>query len=442
MQNLSTRKLFVKYAIPQMVGLLFNSVYFIVDGVFIGNRLGRDALAAAAVSVPLIEIFIALSLAIASGAGVLVASFLARGENHRAVQVFNQATLFTLALSLLIALLGNLLLDPLARMLGSVDSIHQEARTYLWFIITSAPFSFLSFLLGGMARNDGRPRLAMIAMAVGAVSNIILDYLFMYPLNLGIMGAALATALGPVFSVVILLQHFIRKKGSLMFEKTRLRIKTLGQIARLGFPAFIMEFSIGIITLVYNLAIVLKGYGEIGLAAYLVIGYLMLMILTVFLGLAEGLQPVFSAFSSLGMQDKIHSLRQFSLKVFLVLGGLSLAFVLFMSEGFFTLFSPNDPELVAFSVARSLPYFIGFTFSGINILYIVYWQSLHQVGKALWVSLARSLLLPPLLVVALPLFFGREGIWFALSVAEMLTAGLVVALYCQNEKRTPELAHV
>ena len=208
-----THTLFFRYAVPQMVGLLFNSIYTIVDGVFIGNRLGRDAMAAAAVSVPLIEILISLALAVASGAAVMIAARLGQGKIIAAQKIFNTAIWMIASTGLLIALAGNLLLRPLAELLGATPDILDEAATYLWYIVTFAPFQLFSFLLGSMVRNDGRPKLAMTAMILGAVSNIVLDYVFMYPLNMGIAGAALATAVGPVFSVLILLPQIKRKKG-------------------------------------------------------------------------------------------------------------------------------------------------------------------------------------------------------------------------------------
>jgi hypothetical protein len=172
--------LFAKYAVPQMIGLLFNSVYMIVDGVFIGNRLGRDAMAAAAVSVPLVEILIALSMAVATGAGVLISSHLGQGEKEKARHIFSLAALCTAVMGLLISVLGNIFIHPLAELLGSTPVIHDEAISYMWYIITFSPFLLFSFLLSGLVRNDNRPKLAMFALMFGSVSNIVLDYVFMY----------------------------------------------------------------------------------------------------------------------------------------------------------------------------------------------------------------------------------------------------------------------
>ena len=415
-----THVLFARFAIPQMIGLLFNSVYTIVDGVFIGHRLGTDAMAAAAVSVPLIEALIALSMAVASGAGVLTSGHAARGEGDRAVRVFNTAVLCALGMGALFMIFGNLFLDPLAELLGSTPQIHAQAVTYMRCIVTFSPFLLLSFLLSGMARNDGRPRLAMLALAIGSVSNIVLDYVFMYPLNLGIGGAALATALGPIFSVAILLPHFLTRRGGLFFARRRLRLGDVRQIYVLGFPSFIMEFTIGIITFIYNFAIVRHGY--------LVIGYLMLIILTLFLGMAEGLQPVFSHLFATGEEARSRALRVFSSRVFLAAGILCYLLILCFSRYFFALFNPEDGALIAFAQSRSIPYFCGFFLAGYNILMISYWQSTFRTTKALAVSLLRSVLWPPVLAAVLPLLFGREALWLCHSASEALTAAAAFLL--------------
>lgn len=430
----SSRTLFSRYAIPQMVGLLFNSVYTIVDGVFIGNRLGQEAMAAAAVAVPLLEVLISLALAVASGAGVLIAAQLGVGTPVKARRIFNTAVWMLGGTGLVIAITGNLLLRPLAELLGSTPDILAPAMTYLRYIVSFAPFQLFSFLLGGMVRNDGRPRLAMTAMILGAITNVFLDYVFMYPLNMGIGGAALATALGPLISVLILLPHFLRQHGHLYFMRCRPIGCDIKNILFNGFPSFIMEFSIGMVTLIYNIAITHYGYGEIGLAAYLVIGYLMLIILTIFLGLAEGLQPVFSYFAGVGAVHRNKALRKLSVKIFLGTGLLCYVMIVLFSAQFFSVFCPGDIELIAFAQKKSLAYFSGFFLAGYNILMISFWQSTGQTQHALSVSLSRSIVWTPLLTVVLPLAFGRESIWICQSAGEVLTAGLVLFFLLRAHK--------
>lgn len=392
-------------------------------------------MAAAAVSVPFIEILIALSMAAASGAGIMISSQLGRKENEKAVQTFNTAILCSAGIGISVIAMGNIFLHPLAEVLGSTPQIHDKAISYLWYIVTFSPFLMFSFLLGGLARNDGCPKLAMFALAFGSVSNMVLDYVFMYPLNMGISGAALATATGPVFSVAILLPHFLMKKGNLYFTKLKIRPHNIQHIFMLGFPSFIMEFTIGIITFVYNFAIVKYGYGEIGLAAYLVIGYLMLIILTIFLGMAEGLQPVFSYFAGTGESHRNRDMRRFAAKIFLSIGVLCYLFILFFSSYFFSIFNPEDTELIAFMTSKSIPYFCGFFLAGYNILMISYWQSTQSTKKALLISLSRSLIFPPILIFVLPVIWGSEAIWLCHSMGEGLTACAALTLLFRNKNK-------
>ena len=424
----STKTLFIRYAIPQMIGLLFNSVYIIVDGIFIGNRLGTDAMAAAAASVPLVEFLIALSIAVSAGAGVLISGHIGRGEKEDALNVFNTIVRFALVIGLLVAVLGNLFIHPLTEMLGATPQIHMEAVRYMRFIVSLSPLLIFSFLFSGLARNDGQPNLAMAALVLGSISNIALDYIFMYPLNMGVSGAALATALGPIFSVLILFPHFVLKRGNLFFSKMPVYPSVIKRVCTLGIPSFVMEFTIGIITFVYNTAIVRCGYGETGLAAYLIIGYLMLIILTIFLGMAEGLQPVFSYFSGTGETVRSDQLCRFSVRIFLSAGIVCYLLVILFSRQFFQIFNPEDTALIDFAREKSLYYFCGFSLAGYNILMIAFWQSTGKTGRALVVSLSRSMIFPPILTAFLPAIFGREMIWFCHSAAEGLTSVVVLCL--------------
>lgn len=431
----TSRELFRHYALPQMLGLLFNSVYVIVDGIFIGNVLGRDSMAAAGVAVPLVEILIAISMAVGSGAGVMISGQLARGKDRQARSVFNAALICTAALSVLIALLGNVFLHSIADLFGATPRIHAEAVTYMRYIVSLSPFMLFSYLLNSLTRNDGAPKLAMFAMSFGSVSNIFLDYLFMCPMNMGIGGAALATALGPIFSVMIMLPHFLKKKGNLYFTSEHFSPKLVLRVLEFGFPSFIMEFTIGIVTFIYNKAIVRYGFGEIGLAAYLVIGYLILIVLTLFLGMAEGLQPVFSYLYGAGENDRCESMRRYAVRTALITGAVIYVVIIFFSKYFYMIFNPGDTDLVRFASQKSIRYFWGFFAAGINIIMISFWQSVQKTGFSLLTALSRSVIWQPLFILLLPHIFGNEAVWFCHSVSECATLLLVTVLLKKCGKR-------
>lgn len=426
--NQTNRTLFRKYAVPQMIGMLFNSIYVIVDGVFIGRRLGTEAMAAAAVGVPMVEVLIAISMAVSAGAGVLIMKELVTGREEKARYLFQDALLTGILFGAVFLVLSFFFLDEIADLLGATPEVHDMAVTYLSYILHFSVFLILSYLLGGLARNDGAPVLAMCALTAGSLLNIFLDWLFMFPMNMGIAGAALATAVGPCVSCALLMPHFLRRKGKLYFVRHRPHLNVIPQILRLGFPSFIMEFSIGIVTFFYNLAIRAYGFGETGLAAYLVIGYLVLMILTVFLGFSEGLQPVFSAFAGRSDMPRIRSMRSYAAGIYLVTGTACVLLTVIAGRPFLGFFNPDDPGLTDFACQRSLLYFFGFPLAGYNILAVSSSQAVGNTKDSLIIALLRSLILPPVLLLVLPHIFSYEAVWACHSLAEILTAGCAYRL--------------
>lgn len=195
-----------------------------------------------------------------------------------------------------LSILGFVFVNQIALMLGASAVVLQDTVTYLKYFFLGLPFLMFSFTLSTFVRNDHAPKRAMWALVVGAVSNIILDYVFMYPINLGMAGAALATALGPVFGGIILLPHFLKKQGELVFKKISVTKSFISEHIYNGMPAFVTNFSIGMTALFYNLAIVRFGCGDLGLSAYLIVGYIALIALRCFMGAAQGIQPVLSVY--------------------------------------------------------------------------------------------------------------------------------------------------
>ena len=192
---------------------------------------------------------------------------------------------------------------------------------------------------------------------------------------------------------------------------------------------------LGIITFVYNIAIVKHRYGEIGLAAYLLIGYLMLIILTLFLGMAEGLQPVFSYFTGSGEIARSNDMRRFATKVFLIVGIVCYLLIVPFSKYFFSIFNPRDTELIAFTAEKSIWYFCAFFLAGYNILMISFWQSTQKTKSALAFSLSRSIVWPTILTILLPLIFGNEVIWLCHSLSEAITACTAFVLLAQQKRK-------
>lgn len=420
--------IFFKYIIPQMLGLIFNSVYFIVDGIFIGNKLGSNVLASVGITVPVVEISIAISMLIAVGSSIIISIYKGQKKDKEARQVFNIIMKFTIIFSVILMIVLNIFLKELSVLLGADSNNIKDVMIYLRYYITFSPFLIFSFLLSTFARNDNKPTLAMISLTVGALSNVVLDYILMYPLNMGLAGAALATGLGPVFSVIILMPHFLKKKGSLYFEKTKFNFNILKKSLVEGIPAFIAEFSIGFVTLIYNKAIIKQGLGDDGLAIYLVIGYAALIFLTSFLGVGQGIQPVVSYLEGSNNGKKIKSLFKSTFIFNILLSIFLYTIMYFFGYIFYGLFIKNNPALLMNAVEISRIYFINIIFASINILSISFLQSISKTKSAMLISLCRSVVLILIFINLLPNILGINGMWLAMTFTELVTTILSLVL--------------
>ncbi|CAM3639491.1 MATE family efflux transporter [Erysipelothrix urinaevulpis] len=436
----SDLKLLVRFAIPQMIGLIFNSIYFIIDGMFIGWRLGPDALAAAGVAIPVVEIMIALSMMISVGAGVVISNLYGQKKYSEANQMFNKSNAITLLVSLIIVITGNVFVRDLAQILGATDLIMNDTLIYLRYFITASPFLVFSFTLSTYVRNDGNPKLAMWALIVGSISNIFLDWLFMYPLNWGMSGAALATAIGPVFSVLLLLPHFLMKKGRSHFKWTKFSIQDMITICRNGMAAFITNFSIGLVTFLYNITIVKNHLGETALSSYVIIGYIALIAITAFLGSSQGLQPSMSYFAGEKNYKRIRSLSTLIVMYNLIVALVLTTLLSWKGDFFISLFT-NDRMLINETLIISRIYFLNLPFAAINIVLATLFQALNQQRISTVLSLLRSTIPLYLLLYILPLLFGASSIWTAIIGAEALTALVSIALWIKfsNNLETKEL---
>lgn len=430
-QAMKTWKLFLRYVVPQMLGLMVNSVYFIVDGVFIGRILGPGALASAGVAVPVVEFCIALSMMISVGAGVGISAALGRGDGARARQTFNLAAAFTLCFSLVMAALGVIFVRPLAGALGAGEELLGDTAAYLRLFLAFSPFFMFSYALSCWARNDGAPALAMWALVVGSLANIALDWVFMVPFGMGISGAALATGLGSVFSVAILLPRFLRRKGKLYFARFSFTLKGLRGILAAGVPAFASEFTLGFTTLLYNLAIVRAGLGEHGLASYMVIGYAALICLTAFLGVGQGIQPPVSYFAGQGRVARIQSLFGAAMAFGLVLSGIFYLGLYFGGGAFYGIFITNAKQVQA-TLVLGRQYFLMLPFAAGAILILSFFQAMGKPVPSLAVSLCRSTLPPLVALWVLPAVFGQVGLWLAAACSEATAFAVGLLLWRKN----------
>ena len=261
------RQLFFHYLIPAICGTMVTSIYVLADTIFIGKRLGATALAALNISLPIYNIFFGLGLLSGVGGSVLMSICRGKSQKEEGNTYFTTALLLNFALLLISMTVCVLFMEDIAWLLGGTEETMPYIMDYLPYIIWGMGTYFFSSFLQTFIRNDGAPKLAMNGVIAGGVTNIVLDYIFLYPMNMGMKGAALATVLGSSLTVVILCTHFFTKKNQLKFTLKGFHPSFLQKIIANGFTSFVIEAASGFTIFIFNLQLI-RYLGNTGVSVY------------------------------------------------------------------------------------------------------------------------------------------------------------------------------
>ena len=443
MEKKKNLKNMLRYVIPSVTALMVNSVYIIVDGFFVMKGVGEKALAAVTLSVPFLEALIAVSMLLSVGAGIFISYYLGKGNKKTANTVLNTSVLSLLAVSVMISIFGIIFIKNMAHILGADENMTELVCNYLKYLLYFSPALIFSYALATFLRNDNKPALGMAAMIFGGLANGVLDYVFIFIFDMGIEGAGLATGLGPVFSIIIMLPHFIFKKGDLYFDIYAFSFKYCRKIFAAGIPAFITEYSLGIVTYLHNFVII-KVLGDQGVAAYGIIGYIALIILTFYLGISQGIQPLISSAYGAKKEKELKFYTKVSFISAGIIGVISTIAIISAAHPLVEIFSGNNTGLTDLTVYGLRIYSVNFILAGINILAVSVFQSIQKVKTASVIAIVRSTLFVYAALMILPRFFGSSGIWLAMPAAE-IGAFIVIAgiyFYTSGKERKSIKEHV
>lgn len=420
-QNYGITKKFAFYVSLNVLGMLGMSFYILADTFFIAWGIGGNGLAALNLGLPVFSLISGIGLMIGIGGAARFSMLRGSGEAAEANRVFSATLTLSLLFSVVLLLVGLFGSDILAKWLGADHELMPLSVSYIKTILLFTPAFLFNNLLLAFIRNDGNPRLVMAAMLTGSAANIILDYLFIFPFQMGMFGAALATGLSPVIGILVMSIHFFKKQNNFHFSSIVLSTNLISKIFALGIPSFITEFSSGIIILLFNLTI-LRLAGNVGVAAYAVIANIALIAVAMFTGVGQGIQPLVSYGHGAGEHAKTHFVLKLALLLVFVVGFLAY-FVLIYSRvavvGWFN--RENDAELLAIAQHGTWIYFLSLFFMGSNVVGGIWLASVEQAWPSFAVSFLRGFgMIIPLLLI-LPFFFGLNGVWLVIPCAEFAT---------------------
>lgn len=423
-------KEFFKYALPSALAMFVSSLYTIVDGIFVGQGVGDSALAAVNIVMPFTIMLFGIATMFAVGGGDLVSKNIGRNNKDKAIKIFRQVFKFLLILSLGISLISIVFSKEIVKILGATDNLVPLASIYLKYYSLFCIPNLIGIALNSFVRNDGRPKLAMISTLLGAVTNIVLDYIFIFPLELGIKGAAIATGLGQIVTIAILIPHFISNKGILKFGNVRLEKKIIKEFINIGFPSFFAEVSFSIIIFFMNLALVNYG-GESSLSSFAIINYITTNIYMVLLGLSFGVQPLLSYNYGAKKSEKMLEFYSITMKTAFIINIVFIGVCFVFGRTIISIFT-SDPVISNIAYIGLNLVNIAFIMVGFNLTSTVYYQAISIPRISNIFCICRSILLLPISLFILSKLLGINGIWISLFVSELLT--FIILRYSINIK--------
>lgn len=437
-------KSFARYASLSILGMLGMSCYILADTFFISQALGPQGLTALNLAIPIYSFVHGTGLMLGMGGSIKYAIAAGRGDRAAANRVFTRVLVLAGLFAAAFFTSGLFFSGPLSRLLGADEAVFGMTDIYLKVILLFSPAFMLNNVLICFVRNDGAPRLSMMAMLGGSLSNILLDYMFMFPLGMGMFGAVLATGLAPVISLSILSPFLIKGKNSFQPIRASLSIRPVIGILSSGLPSLITELSAGIVMIAFN-AIILRLRGNTGVAAYSIIANLSLVVMSMFTGIAQGVQPLLSRCHGRGETARVRNLLRLSLLAMAALSILIYTAALLLAGPIASVFnSQADTRLQSIAMRGLRLYFSACLFAGFNIILSVYFTSIERPRPAHIISLLRGfgLILP--LAFLMAALFDMDGVWLAFPVTEaavsLVSAGLLRRENPKNETSVRQLS--
>ncbi|MGL2866569.1 HP1184 family multidrug efflux MATE transporter [Helicobacter pylori] len=417
----SIRKLFFYYFIPLAFSMISLSTYSMIDGMFVGKKLGKEAIAAVNIAWPIFPGLIAYELLFGFGAASIVGYFLGQNKTHRARLVFSSVFYFV-AISVFILSMALLpFSETIARLLGSNDALLSMSKRYIEIILMGAVFMVLHPLADVFVVNDKRPILAMVAMLIGSLANIFFNYLFIFVLEVGVQGSAIATVIGHAIGVLVLMQHFLRKKGQLYFIK-RFSLSSVISSAKSGVPQSTAEFSASVMILLFNTAI-MHTAGERFVSMYGIVMYNAIIFFTTLFAISQGIQPIASFSYGARNLERVKEVFVFGLKVAFCIGIVFYGTYYFLDEFLIKLYlQPSEQDALFMQETKRAMniYYIGYVFLGMTLLCTVFFQSIQRAKSSFIITISHTLGFIVILLPILSHFYGINGVWVTYPIAQFL----------------------
>ncbi|MCI5891846.1 MAG: MATE family efflux transporter [Clostridiales bacterium] len=434
MNNQSCLKEFARYSSLSVLGMLGVSCYILADTFFISKGLGTNGLASLNLAIPVYNFIHGCGLMLGMGGATKFSIFKSQRDFKNMNIVFSNTVYLSAIFAFVFVMIGLFFSKTLTALLGADIEIFTMTNTYLKWLLIFAPAFILNNVLLCFVRNEGNPRLSMLAMIIGSMSNILLDYIFIFSLNMGIFGAVFATGLSPVISIAVMLPYSCNKKSDINLVKTKMYSDIVKSNFAIGFPSFVAQLSTGIVIITFN-TVILKLRGNTGVAAYGVVANIALVVEAIYTGISQGTQPLISSYYGINNTKNIRNVLRYAMITMLVISCVIYLSMFIFAEQITEIFnSESNPQLQYMATVGIKLYFTSTVFTGFNVIIVIFFTSIEKVIPAHIISLLRGLILIVPMTILLSVLWGMTGVWLTYPVTELLVAVIGMVLYRRYRK--------
>ena len=434
-------KLLLQYSVPAIIGMVVNALYNIVDRMFIGNipDIGSLAITGVGITMPIMTIVLAFGMLIGIGTTANISLNLGKGNRTTAEKLLGNAFTLSIIVGLAIAITGTIFANPILNLFGASENTLFYAKEYIGIILLGCTFNILSFALNSTVRADGNPKMSSITMVIGCGANIILDYLFIFVLNLGIKGAALATIISQAITFFIILYYYTAGNSNLKLkiENFKLKKHLVTMTFAIGIAPFATQIANSLVQVIANNA--LKTYGsDLAIGAMTVISSLNIIFMMPIFGINQGCQPIIGFNYGAKKYERAKEAFKYATIAACVICIIGFISIQCFPTQIISLFN-NDPELTTLAIKGIRIYLLMMPVVGINIVATSYYQSIGKAKISMFVSLLRQVILLIPFTIILPKFIGLDGVWAAGACADSLSVIITLILLKKEFKQLDKM---
>ncbi|MBD9226582.1 MAG: MATE family efflux transporter [Clostridiales bacterium] len=436
----SLLKQFFHFSAATVASLMVFSLYSIVDGLFVARGVGEYAMTAVNLSVPFVNLLFSIAVIFAVGTSTIIAYLLGQKNAQSANKLFSQNLVTLVVIGVTISVLVLAFTEPLARLLGAEEVTLEYTIHYLQGLAPFAVCFMISYNLEVLVKTDGRPRLALVTVCVGCVTNCVLDYLAIFHWGLGIWGAAAATGVSQLLTCLIYLTHFLGKHTTFHPVRFRMDWKIYRRLLPIGISDGLTELCNGLMIFLFNHTI-LRCIGTDGLVAYTIIAYANTLVINITMGVSQGSQPLISFQNGRGDGAAIGKLLRYGLRTMCGIAAVCFTVLFLAAPKLVAVYLPEaGAEMLTFATDAFRRYSLCYLPVGFNIYIAGFLTAMERPLPAVSISTGRGLILQGSILLLLAAVLGGSSIWFAPVISEMLCLGLSVFFLLRLRRTHPVFA--